>query len=290
MPENIFLLLPLIGGYIFASQWNKTKWYAARWEKERLLLNSTLWGMLFFAVAALIVTAQDYLPCVSRFPCLPRWPLHMGEFKYLGVSLLALFIGSLAWIPANRVWRNIEDRIIQNEGTLFDIVTNDSMKRRKTVLLTLKSGKVYAGFVTSAPSPGHSRPMIRILPTISGYRDRKTHRVVFTTNYSEALERIYDDCSTMASEAYEKRQRIEELQTEINKASDPRKEQEEELFILKTQAGLLEADLKTLASSVEDFGILIPVEEIASMSLYHADIHAKYFAPLAKAPPKKHQR
>ncbi|SRR5258705_1428423 len=196
MPENLFLLLPLLGGYVFTRQWNKTTWHAARWEKERLLFNSALWGILFFGIAYLIILLQDFWKCVSWFPCFPHWPTDMGEFKYLGPSFLALLFGVIAWIPANWIWRLSKqgDRIIQSEGTLLDIMARSSIKERKTVLLTLKNGKVYAGFITSAPSPGHSHPMIRILPTTSGYRDKETHRVIFTTNYSDALEQISYDC------------------------------------------------------------------------------------------------
>lgn len=277
MPENLAFLLPLLGGYIFTRQWNKTTWYAARWEKERLLLNSALWGVLFFVFADLIIRAQGLWPCISWFPCLPRWPHEMEGVNYLGSSLLAFVFGCLAWVPANYLWSvtKQQEKIIKSEGTLLDILANASMNEQKTVMLTMKSGKVYAGFITSAASPGHSRPMIRILPTSSGYRDKKTQRVIFTTNYSEALEEIYTDCGRMASEIYDKRSNADKLQQEIKAKLDEQKAMS--INELRAQADQQEFELNTLLSQVEDFGILVPVDEIASMTLYHAAIHAKYF-------------
>ncbi len=280
MPENIFLLLPLIGGFIFAKNWNKTKWYAARWEKERLLLNSALWGLLFFGVAYLIIVLQDVLPCAWTYPCLPRWPMDMGEFKYLGPSLLALIIGSFLWRPANLIWQKQEDAIIKNEGTLLDILANDSMKQRKTVLLTLKTGKVYTGFITSAASPGHSRPMLRILPTNSGYRHRDTQRVIFTAAYSEALDDLATDLDTLEEEIDGVLISLAELKHRaIMNPID------EETIIdlvgpLADHVRELASRKDRLASGVEDFGILIPVDEIASVTLYHAEIQTQYFTPL----------
>jgi hypothetical protein len=280
MPENLFLLLPLIGGFLFAKNWNKTKWYAARWEKERLLLNSALWGLMFFFFAYLMIKGQDLIPCQKYLSCLPRWPMDMGEFKYLGPSLLALIIGSQAWRLGNLIWKQQEEKIIQTEGTLVDIMANESIKKRKSVLLTLKSGKVYAGIITSTPSPGHSRPMLRILPTTSGYRDRKTHRVVFTTNYSQALEQISHDCGQLANDFLYHESKI--LQLEHASVAGPDEAKRHQIDDLKLRTDDLYTNYQSLSSVIEDFGILIPVDEITSMTFYHASIHTKYFASLEK--------
>jgi hypothetical protein len=46
MPFNL-LLLPLLGGFIFFSHWNRTAFFALRQDRERLLFYSSLWGIVF---------------------------------------------------------------------------------------------------------------------------------------------------------------------------------------------------------------------------------------------------
>ncbi len=282
MPENLFLLLPLLGGYLFTRHWNRTKWYAARWEKEHLLLNSTMYGLIFSGAAYFLINLQDYLPCIGWLPCLPRWPMHIEGVNYLGFAFLGFVLGLVAIWPANYIWKVTKqfEKFIENEGTLLDKLANESMKSGKTVMLTLKSGKVYAGFVLSAPSPGASRPMIGILPTTSGYRDRKSHRVVFTTNYSQALEEITEDCTALVDEAREKLMAAMQLRKELERQKDLQKEAD--MADLQEESNNCSLRCDQLLSAVDDFGILIPVEEIASMTLYHAWIHTKYFLKVDK--------
>jgi hypothetical protein len=286
MPDNLFLLLPLLGGYIFAKNWNRTKWYSARWEKERLLINSAISGLFFTGIAYLFIHAQDSLTCVRFLPCFPRWPMHLEGVSYLGMTILASLIASVAWIPLNVLWTltKQEKRIIKREGTLLDILVDDSARNRKGVLITLKSGKVYAGIVLSAASPGHSRPMIKVLPTYSGYRNKKTHRIVPTTNYSQSIQDIDKDCGEMFNRIEEKREEAARIQRAIK--AQPDTDKEERMKLLKREANDIELELIDLIVKKDDLGILIPVDQIVTISLYHPDIYTKYFVPLEKGPPQ----
>jgi len=51
------------------------------------------------------------------------------------------------------------------------------------VALTTKSRKFYVGFIVAQASLDPRIRDTRILPILSGYRDEKTARVVFTTDY-----------------------------------------------------------------------------------------------------------
>ena len=46
MPFNV-LLLPLLGGYVFITYWNYTRFSARRYAGERLLINAALAGVGF---------------------------------------------------------------------------------------------------------------------------------------------------------------------------------------------------------------------------------------------------
>jgi hypothetical protein len=64
MPFNL-LLLPLIGGFIFLTRWNYTVYFAKRLDKERLLLHASLTGLILLSISFALSTL-----IVSR----PTWP------------------------------------------------------------------------------------------------------------------------------------------------------------------------------------------------------------------------
>lgn len=203
--------------------------------------------------------------------------------RYLGLAILSTVLGCISWIPANLLWTltKAEKRIVQKEGTLMDILVDDSSRNRKGVLITLKSGKVYAGIVLSAASPGHSSPMIKVLPTYSGYRNKKNHRIVPTTNYSDAIQGIDKDSSDLFDKLNKKTQEEQRLRKAKTKP-DSIKERRIKTLVKETKE--LESQLIDLLEKKNDLGILIPVEQIMTISIYHPDIHTKYFMPLEKAP------
>ena len=61
----------------------------------------------------------------------------------------------------------------------------------KTLLqLTLSDGKFYVGQIKSlAPNPLAPNSFVRVLPQVSGYRDKDTKEMIFTTFYEE----VYDE-------------------------------------------------------------------------------------------------
>lgn len=55
-----------------------------------------------------------------------------------------------------------------------------------------------------------------------------------------------------------------------------------DLVKVEADASEIEAELRGLTENSADLGILLPVDQITTIALYHADIHAKYFVPLQK--------
>ncbi len=84
----------------------------------------------------------------------------------------------------------------------------------------------------------------------------------------------------MANDILQQETRIRELAEQIAKKSDNRKMAD--LVDLQDSARQLRDQYESLLFAIEDFGILIPVEEIGSMTFYHASIHATYFAAQGK--------
>lgn len=49
------------------------------------------------------------------------------------------------------------------------------------------------GFVTSNLDPAFDRKYMRLLPMLSGYRDRETNELVITRDYAEVYEEYLDE-------------------------------------------------------------------------------------------------
>lgn len=68
----------------------------------------------------------------------------------------------------------------------IDFMFYESFKRRKPILVTLKSRKVYVGIVNKLAEPNESKEPnqeISLVTAMSGYRDKDTLEVTFKNNY-----------------------------------------------------------------------------------------------------------
>lgn len=68
----------------------------------------------------------------------------------------------------------------------IDYMFYESFKKRKPILVTLKSRKVYVGIVNKLGEPNESKEPnqeISLVTAISGYRDKDSLEVIFTNNY-----------------------------------------------------------------------------------------------------------
>lgn len=295
MPFNI-LLLPLIGGFVFISTWNRTKFKAIRLDKERLLFYASLAGLGLLSFAYVLHSLiPPFIPCISWLPCLPLLP-----FEYISVSFTALILGLLLPYPLNLYWKEDEEssRYIEDEGDPFEQLINKALDTAKPVMLTLSNSKVYVGFVISSFSPAREQRTIHIAPIKSGYREGTKQRVNFTTDYSIALDKITSDLaklSVIKEEAEVELERLKESyktqeQTRAGLAEEGEKKKVElqkttdAMTLSSTQQEHLESVIRSqteaiesLSASIDDFGFVIPIDEITSATLYSAQIHAEYF-------------
>jgi len=72
------------------------------------------------------------------------------------------------------------------------MLLKQSMSDTRSVLLTVKSGKVYVGNVVTNFNPTYDVKSVKIMPILSGYRDSEDQTVTFTTDYFSLLEEIYE--------------------------------------------------------------------------------------------------
>lgn len=187
MPFNV-LLLPLLGGYIFIRRLNRTRFSAVRYSGERLIFHSAVAGVVLLAVAFLVV-----LVLVGLFPGLKHGWASLVPFPYSGTAFLAFLLGALGWWPLNRLFYRADAeaaRVLYEWGDYLEILLNRSARETKQLCITLKSGKVYIGFVTRSFDPAYDRKYIALLPMFSGYRDAHDQTMRINTSYVSVYQQI----------------------------------------------------------------------------------------------------
>ena len=250
MPYNV-LILPLLGGFVFITFWDRTRWHAHRAEKERLLFYAALAGFVLLAAA---VITRSLIRYIFSDPTCPWWDRNVG-LPYSGVSTLALCLGLFGWLPINRFFdwyysdpahdsrhaskRREFVRVVEEHGGPLERMLLRAMDEDKTVMITLKNGKVYIGGLGASFTPERDKTIF-VLPAKSGYRQIEVKGLMLTTHYDEVYQKIAEDYKDNP-----------ELATEI----------------------------------IGTFGVVIPLDEIVSVSLYLSDIDAKYFPHKPKSVP-----
>lgn len=188
MPWNS-LLFALVGGFLFDTLWNRTKYNARRVDGQRLLLQSALWGVLLLIVSYLNVR------WISLYaPGLQQWWQSLVIYRGLSVPLLAMVLGgTLPWL-LNLFWR--EDlqnlRSYKRFSDFFGAVLYQAQLDNNPVLIDLKNGKSYVGKVIECNTPGHhdKSGSVLIQPLLSGYRSDENHELVLTTDYATWTSQI----------------------------------------------------------------------------------------------------
>ena len=90
MPFNLLLLL-LLGGFIFFSHWNRTAFFAKRQDGQRLLLYSSLLGVLFLSLSfslSILIPYSGVLISIRHW-----WAVNTPPVQFSGISSFALLLG-----------------------------------------------------------------------------------------------------------------------------------------------------------------------------------------------------
>lgn len=197
MPFNL-LLLPLLGGYWLLRRWNRTRFLLARQDVQRLLLWSATAGFLLLVGAALLVAVVFLVARVVP----GDWAEHtrddwhlLSPFAHSGKAVLALLLGGALPPVLNRIGRwtwNRPDVWARRATEFYGDETEALILRAQDtgmpVLITLRTSKVYVGFVQKNLNPEVERRHVRLLPVVSGYRKPANLRVEFTTLYEQVRE------------------------------------------------------------------------------------------------------
>lgn len=194
MDTVLLFALPLVGGLIFCSNWNFTRWRVAREDGHRLYFRAVFFGALIFVLVAVAhthveQTSPQYAKAVKFVKDFVR-PIAKEKTSAEAVAdltticLISMVAGlPLAWFLniffRKSYWlrRAIKRDVL--EAFLLDAADSDN-----SIAVTMDDQKVYVGYIVENSDPTEDRKCIRLLPLMSGYRN-ETHKVTFTTFYTE---------------------------------------------------------------------------------------------------------
>jgi len=212
------LVLSLVGGYAFSTIWLVSLYHASRETGHRLYFRAAFYAFFLIAVSILIhiILFIDYEWYQALLRLLSE--LLNGDEKrkliWSDAAVVSILFMSLGWgvifghilnIPKWPIFANFEipythyrPFIAWQKFILKLAIKNNDFERllyrgftkNLPIMFTLNTGKLYVGWMVRAPNPVETRKAVRILPMLSGYRNKDTQKVKFTTDYYFILKKI----------------------------------------------------------------------------------------------------
>lgn len=155
MPSLDLLLLPLLGGFLFVSQWYPTKYSALRSAGYKLLFMAAIAGVFFLFMATFFITRAA------------QWWHRLVPFTHSGKAALSFLMGMALWWPLNRLgespsrprwltWLSDDyaiERAIARKSDPLELMLREALGDGRIIAVTLKTGKVYIGNLTANLNP-----------------------------------------------------------------------------------------------------------------------------------------
>lgn len=223
----LFLLIfpVLVAGFLACHIHPIHSYKLHRYEGQYLYLKSSELGLKCFSIAfVLLIAAHYWLPDSISFGG-PSFSLNlssslesamqvvigaekkggeaskMASFFLLSASTLLAALLHKAWghLTLRRRFGSWDARVsvigqILEDSPLDNLLFKLSLKKDKHVMLTMDDRKVYVGKVISLGELSETSGMdqdVLMMPLMSGYRDKDTLKVTFTTHYEDVDADIY---------------------------------------------------------------------------------------------------
>jgi hypothetical protein len=189
MPYNL-LLLPLLGGFLFLHVSHYFRYLSQRLDGYRLLIQSAIAGTCLALVARFLIVGADAMRVGSGIRSL--WT-QVLPIQYAGTAFLSLLLGPVFALLLNCFLgrkRSLELQI--KHGNSLIRLIHQAEKEKRLISITLSSRKWYVGWVAESPNLDPQELYFRLLPFMSGYRDKdslETYRTVF---YEDILGSVAD--------------------------------------------------------------------------------------------------
>lgn len=208
------LLLALTGGYSFSVVWKASLFRSVRELGHRLYFRVVFYTAACFLYACFInfiyslyqgtfsgtpdsffVALVDFISARIEVGDLPKFLVESFAIGLFLPHILnsIVFVSDEVCKAAVRAPKAslflIKPAIKHND---FECLICSAFEHEVPVLLTLKSRKIYVGWVMDGPNPGVERRYLKILPLISGVRGESFQRLIFTTFYLDVYDNLIE--------------------------------------------------------------------------------------------------
>jgi hypothetical protein len=190
MPQGL-LILPLLGGFLLLHLAHVFRFSAQRYDGYRLLLRSAVAGVFLLVFGRVLVLLFGLVPWLG--PWAGEVWYHISPFPHsdscgwslaLGPILAKLVINRMYGIEAAKNKQLEQDNDADSLTRLLHVAATN----KKLISVTLDSRKWYVGYVAEAPNLSQSERYFRVLPVLSGFRDKDTLKTIRTVFYEEILD------------------------------------------------------------------------------------------------------
>lgn len=194
MPESLWVL-PLLSGYYFLSRYIYKKYKYQRLEPQRLIFDSFIAGTVLFLLTYILriiifLLFPDLIPTIYSFlyklPIKENHLLWTFIFNFIVVIALTKLTNYIYKKNGYFKWRKPVEKAVDDFGDEIEQLFKQAAENENLVQVTLKTNKVYVGFIEYIPPPKESN-YLKIIPVISGYRNSETKKIVFTTDYFNSI-------------------------------------------------------------------------------------------------------
>lgn len=194
MPES-FWLFPILSGYYFLTRFVYLKYKYDRIETQRLIFNSVITGSILFLLVYLsriVITffKPEIVPTIYEFlyrlPIKEQPLLWTFVFNFLFILIFTNLLNKILKCCNYFKKQTPVEKAVDDFGDEIEQLFKKAAKEELLIQITLKSNKVYVGFVEYIPPPKESN-YLKIIPLISGYRNHKTKKIKFNTDYYKAI-------------------------------------------------------------------------------------------------------
>jgi hypothetical protein len=263
LPVHI-VVLALLGGFVFTTQWYPTRYHVLRSDGYRRIFYSSIAGasLLFFSTVV-VSSALSYCPWAEKIRIC--WHQFI-PLDHSGKATIAALLGSSLWIPLNWLGRKFDflsdkaavDRAIQRKQNPLEMLLRQALGSKTVVSVTVKNGKVYIGTIQRNFNPAFSMESISIFLHCSGYREKNTMKLRITTDYQATHKKIQDDL-------------FDKFKEELGRAYEKHKNATDEQLMDMVGEKISAED------QIQNYEIVLPIQEIQSINMFDRGIYDEYF-------------